>query len=194
MEGGNSNGGEGDRKSKDRGGDGSSLQHRSGGCSCRHIFARLFDFDVAVVRVADKSRCRIPRFPCRIVDKQIRYGLVDPLVRHLLVLGAEANANGCPGHSGTTAAFRQVDFSGDRVDAVFPQQTLQAEGSVGGERERREGDRQDSGGAAHINGRVESELSVCEELFMLSARLPVGESRILIRPGKYDPESCPRHG
>ena len=32
MEGGNSSGGEGDRKRKDRGDDGSSLQHRSGGC------------------------------------------------------------------------------------------------------------------------------------------------------------------
>ena len=34
MEGGNSSGGEGDRKRKDRGDDGSSLQHRRGGC-CR---------------------------------------------------------------------------------------------------------------------------------------------------------------
>ena len=33
MEGGNSSGGEGDRKRKDRGDDGSSLQHRRGGCS-----------------------------------------------------------------------------------------------------------------------------------------------------------------
>ena len=32
MEGGNSSGGEGDRKRKDRGDDGSSLQHRRGGC------------------------------------------------------------------------------------------------------------------------------------------------------------------
>ena len=34
MEGGNSSGGEGDRKRKDRGDDGSSLQHRRGGCDC----------------------------------------------------------------------------------------------------------------------------------------------------------------
>ena len=32
MEGGNSSGGEGDHKRKDRGDDGSSLQHRRGGC------------------------------------------------------------------------------------------------------------------------------------------------------------------
>ena len=35
MEGGNSSGGEGDRKRKDRGDDGSSLQHRRGGCGAR---------------------------------------------------------------------------------------------------------------------------------------------------------------